>query len=218
MSYQYNMNPLFNMNNQNMNMINNNMNINNQMNMNNQMNLNNPMYMNNQMNINNMNYGMNINNQLFTQMKMMNMMMNCINNFNDFVNEYNKMAKRNNEETKVDIINEKNAPKVKLPRNGTTSHFGFPQINGNRMNIIFVTPAGYKVIMNTPINMRIRDILVEYGLKVGVGPNIIDTKIYFLFNGRKILKSDFNKTPLDLGINDQTNLIVIDPEFVIGSE
>ena len=71
--------------------------------------------------------------------------------------------------------------------------------------------------MNTPINVRVGDILVQYALRVGVGPGVIGRGIYFLFNGRKIKKEDEKKTIQNLGIYDNSHIIVVDPDFVIGA-
>ena len=195
--------------------MNNQMDMNNQMgmNMNNQMNnpINNPM--NNQMIYNN-------NNILNDQMNnMMNLLM--INTMNNLTKVYNSMKNNNNNVNKMVIVNNNNTKNAKsnlLTKKDTTYHMVEPENkNTLRLTIVFITPAGYKVILNVPAYKNLGQILLEYIAKVGVGPNLLEKGLYFLFNGQKLTKADYNKTPSQIGINDMSNIIVIDPKFVIGA-
>jgi hypothetical protein len=210
MNNMNNMNNQMGMNNQ-MNM---NMNMNNQMNnpMNNQFMMNNPM--NNQMIYNN-------NNILIDQMNNM-MGLFMINTMNNLTKVYNSMKNSNNNVNKMEIVNNNNVNNTnnnnELNKKDVSYHMVEPEkTNIIRMTIVFITPAGYKVILNAPANKTLGQILLEYIAKVGVGPNLLENGLYFLFNGQKLTKADYNKTPSQIGINDMSNIIVIDPKFVIGA-
>ena len=199
----------------------NNMNNFNQMNMNMNMNMNNPNF--NQMN---MNYPMNINNPNFNQMNMnncnqMNMNMNMMNFMMNYMTLYNLFNKNQNNIYNMEMMRKSKTQvgsKKSLPRDkGTISHMLFPQNNGPRYNIDFQTPAGFKVLMSVPINAKIGEILLEYLSVVGLGPNVLEEGIYFLFNGNKIKQSDYNITASNFGINALTHIIVIDTKNLIGA-
>ena len=102
-----------------------------------------------------------------------------------------------------------------LPRGGTITHVVDPQNGGPRYNINFQTPAGFKVLMVTPINATIGDVLFEYVSVVGLGPGVIGKGIYFLFNGTKIKESEYNKTVEELGVTTFSHVIVVDTENLI---
>ena len=206
--------------NNNMNMMNNNMNMMNNMNNNiNMMNNNNMNIMNNNMNMN-MNNNMNqqINNQM--EMNMMNLMFNCMKNMNDLVQKFNDISqqKKQSEENKIEII-KNNKNKSILPKlNETKSHFAFPEIQGRRIYLIFMTSSGSnKVMMNIPISVTIGQIIYEYAKVINIGPNTIGSAIHFLFNGTKIKKTDFNKKPSEIGLLDLSNILVIDTQNLIAA-
>jgi ABC-type transport system involved in Fe-S cluster assembly fused permease/ATPase subunit len=182
--------------------------------MNNQFMMNNPM--NNQMINNNNNI---INDQ------MNNMMMNLlmIQTMNNLTKVYNSMKNSNNNVNKMEIVNKNNVNNSnnsnQLNKKDVTYHMVDPEnTNIIRITIVFITPAGYKVILNVPANKNLGQILLEYVAKVGVGPNLLQNGLYFLFNGQKLTKADYNKTLSQIGINDMANIIVIDPKFVIGAQ
>ena len=104
-----------------------------------------------------------------------------------------------------------------LPKFKDITHFAFPQMGGPRVNLVFITPAQFKVKIIAPINCKVGDILKEYTNKVGVGPQLLGNGIYFLFNGAKIKKQDENKTIIQYGLAAFSNIIVLDPKFVIGA-
>ena len=199
-----NMNNQMYMNNQ---MMNNQMNMNNQM-MYNQMNMNSPM-MNNQMNMN----PQMMNNQ--ANVNMMNFMMNYMTLYKLF-NKNNNQNNVNNmeiERKSNTMINRKSLPR----NNNMISHTISPEYNGPRFNVDFQTPAGFKVIMHVPINAKILNILLEYLSTVGLGPDILGKGIFFLYNGNKIRKEDYDKTAQNFGINDFSHIIVIDTKNLIGA-
>ena len=107
----------------------------------------------------------------------------------------------------------------KLKNNEPVTHVVDPENNNDlRITIIFITPAQQKVLVITPINKKLEEVLIEYVSKVGVGPNLIGNGLYFLFNGQKLKKEDYNKTLSQIGLINMSNIIVIDPNFVIGAQ
>ena len=170
--------------------------MNNQM-MNNPMNMYNPMLNNNQANVNMMNFMIN-----YTTL--------C-----NFFNNNNNLNNLNNE-SHMEIVTKTN--KKSLPRNKENiTHRLSPQYNGPRFNINFQTPTGFKVMMSVPINVKIGEILLEYLSVIGLGPEMLDNGIYFLFNGNKIKKRDYNITAQNIGMQTLSHIIVIDTKNLIGA-
>ena len=216
-------NPMMmNMNNQ---MMMNNMN--NQMMMNNLNNANNPMMMNNMNNpmmMNNMNNPMMMNNMYMNNpmmMNMNNMMMNM--NMNNPMMMMNLMNFSNNNlqnnENNSTVKRKSNTALGRLPREKITEQFN-PNIGNNysvKYNLIFSTPAGHRVIITTPIDIKIYDLLCLYMERVSLGPNLIGKGIYFLYDGRKLKEKDYNKLVKDF-FQDRASLIVLDAGNLIGAK
>ena len=223
------------MNNMNMNMRNNNMNMNNNINnmyMNNMnMNMNNNM---NNMNMNNMNMNMNNNmNNMNMNMNMNNM--NNINNkmmmqniFQDFYSKtmalyrmFNQINQINNSMNKINIVqggSQNNSKKLgRLPRGKETVNYDpFMGNNGPRINLMFETPSGHKTNIACPINIKVYDLLRQYAFKVGLGPNVIGNGIYFLYNGRRLGKSFYDKQVGEVFTFGE-KVVVIDAGNLIGA-
>ena len=176
----------FNMNNMNFNNFNNFINMNSGMNMYN--NNNNPMVLQRNMLLN----------QFYKQM-----MMNKINNQNQFdiwINQGNNNNK--------DRLSNLKQSEIADP---------FSQIPGPKINIIFQTGKGYKVTIPAPLNIPMHQVLVQYIIKVGLGPGALSDGFYFLFNGQKINSNDENILVGQLAITGPANIIVIDTKNLIGS-
>ena len=179
---------------------------------NNQMNMN-----NNQMNMNNNQMNMNNN-----QMNMMNLMMmaNCMNNMNKLVETFNNLNKNNINNQAKNNNNKNNKRKGILPNKDdrfNVSNNAFPEIPGNRINIIFNTSTGHTFTLIVPEKVRIGLIFREYAQKVNISPNLINNGIYFLFNGRKFKNEAFNQLPEDFGVEDRSTILVVDTKNFIGA-
>ena len=222
-NYNNNNNNMNYNNNYNNNFYNNNFNNNNFNNNNfNNNNFNNNFYGNNNFNYGNNNNGnfMNNNNNV-NNMMMDNFQMNMINFMNNFINAFESMNKTKNfSGMQFERPTEVQNPSVVgglLPRTKTTVNYDpFINFNGEKFNVFFQTPVGYKVNMIVPYNAKLEDILVKYVTKVGVGPNTIDQDIYFLFGGNKIKKDD-QRTAQEIGMIDGSVVIVLDKKGIIGS-
>ena len=168
----------------------------------------------NNYNMNNYQNLMNIimNNQMLFQMyqnmqKNMNQNQN-INNFNNRMNLVNvNQNQMNNNQVTGGALRNSNA---NFSYNVTSSMNSSPVTN-----IIFTTMKEQKANLIAPINMKIKDLLFKYVTKLGLGPNVMGTSLFFLFNGKKI---DLNeeKTIHEFGL-ENAHIIVLDPKEVIGS-
>ena len=168
----------------------------------------------NNYNMNNYQNLMNIimNNQMLFQMyqnmqKNMNQNQN-INNFNNRMNfvNVNQNQMNNNQDTGGALRNS----------NANFSYNVTSSMNSSQVtNIIFTTMKEQKANLIAPIDMKIKDLLFKYVTKLGLGPNVMGTSLFFLFNGKKI---DLNeeKTIHEFGL-ENAHIIVLDPKEVIGS-
>ena len=115
-------------------------------------------------------------NNMFNPM-MMNMNMNNLTMMNNMMNFPNNNFQNNN----TNISKGKKKKTLgRLPRDKITDEFS-PSINMNnnsmKYNIIFATPAGHRVIITTPIDIKIYDLLCLYMERVSLGPKLIGNGI-----------------------------------------
>ena len=170
----------------------------------------------NNYNMNNYQNLMNIimNNQMLFQMYQnmqnnMNQLQNN-NNFNNrmnFINVNQNQNQMSNNQVSGGALNNNNA---NFSYNVSTS-MNFSPVT----NIIFTTMKEQKANLIAPIDMKIKDLLFKYVTKLGLGPNVMGTSLFFLFNGKKI---NFNEeqTIHEYGL-ENAHIIVLDPKEVIGS-
>ena len=177
--------------------------------------------------LNNMN-NMNFNN--FNNFINMNSGMNMFNNntnpmvlqWNMFLNQFYKQQMMNkiNNQNQFDIwINQgNNNNKDRLSNlNQSVIANPFSQMPGPKINIIFQTVKGYKVTIPAPLNIPMQQVLVQYIIKIGLGPGALSDGFYFLFNGQKIDSNDENMLVGQLATTGPANIIVIDTKNLIGS-
>ena len=215
-NYNFNNNN-FNNNNFNNNNFNNNDFNNNNYNNNN---FNNNFYGNNNYNYANNNNGNfmdnnnNANNLMMDNLTMINFMNNFMKAYENMnnINNFSRMQFERQTEVQNPIVVGGLLPRVKKTENCDP----FINFNGQKFNVFFQTPVGYKVNMVVPYNAKLEDILVKYITKVGIGPDTIDKDIYFLFGGNKIKKGD-KRTAQDIGMIDGSVVIVLDKKGIIGS-
>ena len=93
---------------------------------------------------------------------------------------------------------------------------------GPRLNILFETGTGLKIMIPTPLNATVHELLVKYMNKVGVSESLMGDKIFFVVNGQIINVNDqstsenfFRNTAY--GANNMIKIIVIDASNVIGA-
>ena len=174
----------------------------------------------------NMGYNMNNYNMLNNQI-LMNYMMNWMMNPLIF-QMYNNMNNNNPNINKMDFgyVPNLNPSQEKVNGGGviqrniqninydTTSSFD----TSPKMNITFTTQAGH--IMNIVCNYKttVKDLLIKYVTRMGLGPAVLGDSLFFLFNGSKIKQND-NRTveELGLGLIASPNIVVLDIKGIIGS-
>ena len=104
-----------------------------------------------------------------------------------------------------------------LPRNKQTVNCNpFPNEGGNKINIFFQAPTGHKINMLLPDTIKMKDALVQYVLKIGLEPEVIDNAIYFLYGGNRIKKNE-NKTIREMYMLNGAVIIVIDKKGIMGA-
>ena len=91
---------------------------------------------------------------------------------------------------------------------------------GPRLNIEFETGAGLKVVIPTPLNAPVYELLYKFINKVGVNPSLMGDKIFFIINGKTIPinEQSFCKDFFRIGVyGNMIKIIVIDASNVIGA-
>lgn len=196
-------------------------------NMNNSM-MNQLMMMNNNYNLfNNMGMNGNMNMNMFNLMMYYLMMQNCGGQYNNgYNNNYNQTSINNNNSNRLSTVipsqeeRTMSNPRVFggiLPRDKGTYNFNaFPEKGGNKINIFFQAPTGNKINMLVPDTCRMKDVLEKYVLRIGLGPEVIDNAVYFLYGGNKIKKNE-KRTIREMFMLNGAVIIVIDKKGVIGA-
>lgn len=197
----------------------------------------------NMMNILYPNMGYNINNyNMNNQQILMNMMMNWMNtnpiilqmynnvlsnynNLNQNINNNNKNINMNNNAKRMNFVNVSKSDLEQIKVNGgvlntNAANFNLdvtnPFDNSPKLNIIFMTQKHQRATIIATYNMKIKDLLMKYISKIGLGPNVMGNSIFFLFNGKQI---DINEeqTIRDYGLKAGAIILVLDVKEVIGA-
>ena len=140
------------------------------------------------------------------------------NNFNrmTFVNTNQNNGIYNNNNSNSNSYSNNNMTGI-LPRNNRTDQISpFIGYSGEIVNLFFQASTGYKINMLVPNDVKLKDVLVQYILKIGLGPDVIDKDIYFLCNGNKIKKNE-NMTLREKCFLSGTVIIVIDKKGIMGA-
>lgn len=234
-NFSYNNNEkilVMNNNSNNTSFMNNNNNFNNSFIMNNNPMLNTNMN-NTQSFINNNDYNqysnyMGINNN--NNMNMFYLMMNYLNQYYAYMNNNNINNNLNNNQfntsynnngfNRMSFVNNNNyqrqrSSKTLLPRFNIDNFAPFGN-EDNQINIFFQTAAGNKINMILSMNTKIKDALLQYVKRIGLGPESINNDIYFLYSGQKI-KSNENRTIFQMGMLNGAIIIVIEVNNVMGA-
>ena len=173
-------------------------------NMNNNMNnMNNPMnnpinnsYNNNFFNNNNNMGNINNNNMAYSAGNV---------NINNNNNNSNNNNNNNNQQEPIELI-----PRVdKVIRDKN-----MPINDSNMVNISFDASTGLKVIITTPKNITIKELVKKYINKIGISETHIGKDIIFLFNGGKL--EPYSEETIN-GFQDFSSITVFDQNNVIGA-
>ena len=104
----------------------------------------------------------------------------------------------------------------KLMQNISKKDDLFPGNTGPRIDIIFTASSGLRLIIATPLNIRICDLLSAYVKKLNLSENLIDKELIFLFNGGQ-LKKDEQKTVSEFGFKNHDWITVLDQGNILGN-
>ena len=187
----------------------------------NQMNYNNNNY-NNQDLWNMMNNWMNNNPALFQIYNNMNNM-NNMNQFNNNNNQFNFNQNNNNmNQFNNTGLSFSNNEQIKVDGGGQNSN----NLQGNEINlcqnnnelktnVIFITQKGKKMIIIAPVSMKMKELLVQYVVRNGLGPKVLEGNIFFIYNGLRI---DHNEEK-SVGefIKNLGVIVVLDKQNLIGA-
>ena len=178
----------------------------------------NNMYPNMGYNMNNFNYNM-----LNTQ-NGMNLMTNWMNSNPNLFQTYQNMNQMNNinqNKFRMNVVRvSNNEAKKGGIFNNNTGNLSFdassPFDNSPKANVVFNTQKGHTTNMIASYNMKIKDLLLNYVQRLGLGPGVMGDSLFFLFNGQKI---DLNeeRTVFDIGLHNGGHIVVLDVKEVIGA-
>jgi len=201
----------------------------------------NPMTFNAMLNMMNQlypNMGYNMNNfNMYNNIFLNNLMMNWIlmnpsliqtyNNLNQN-NQFNMNQFNNNDQRKrgmsVVSVSQEDLNEAKVTGGGVISN-NFQNMNYDlsspfdstpKYNITFKTQKDQKLNFICPCNLKVKDLLIKYINRLGLGPAVMGKLIFFLFNGAK-LDINENRTVIEMGMSSGTTIIVLDLKGVIGS-
>jgi hypothetical protein len=76
--------------------------------------------------------------------------------------------------------------------------------------------GSHNINMLVPDTCRMKDVLEKYVLRIGLGPEVIDNAVYFLYGGNKIKKNE-KRTIREMFMLNGAVIIVIDKKGVIGA-
>ena len=94
--------------------------------------------------------------------------------------------------------------------------FSSPNDLTPKVNVTFKTQKGQKMNIVCPSNLKIKDLLFKYISRLGLGPGVIGSAIFFLFNGSKLDKNE-NRTVTQMGMTSGSTVVVLDIRGIIGS-
>ena len=181
-----------------------NMSINNSMNKN--LNINNMM-------INNPNIGLSNREMIINLLNQNNEMMNQISMNNNLIiqlmNNPNYFYWQNNMINNINSFNN-------IDNNQNEEDY-FPGNINTRYDILFALDKGLKTKIRTPVDVKVRDLLLAYARAMKVDIKYLGEKIFFLFNGYKINKNE-EKTIIQFDLHNRSIITVVDSSNLIGGK
>jgi hypothetical protein len=164
-------------------------------------------FMNNNMNNFNMNNNMNNFN-----------MNNNMNNFNMNNNTNNNV--NNNMNNNVNTNNSNSQEQEKPPIIKRSDDFiTYETDSGIDIRpILLVASSGLKVLIKISKNKTLKDLFTTYARKIGIGENVLGTKIVFLFNAETIDVNSNKKIQELFPQNSMYSVTVVDQNNVIGAK
>ena len=151
--------------------------------------------------------------QMYQNMNQMNQKMDQ--NINQYVNQNNN----NSNKMKFIKVSPSEAQQSVSKKNMQNMKFdaSSPFDNSPKTNIVFNTQKGHTTNIIASYNMKVKDLLLTYVQKLGLGPAVMGDSLFFLFNGNK-LKLNEEKTVYDVGLHNGGHIVVLDVKEVIGAK
>ena len=85
----------------------------------------------------------------------------------------------------------------------------FPNRTGEKIDIIIETIKGVKIILPTPKDATINELILAFMKEMKLDENLINQKIYFLYNAERLEKDD-KRTISELEMRQGSRIIVLE--------
>ena len=86
-----------------------------------------------------------------------------------------------------------------------------------KTNIVLNTQKGHTTNIIASYNMKVKDLLLTYVQRLGLGPVVMGDSLFFLFNGNKLQLNE-EKTVYDIGFHNGGHIVVLDVKGIIGAK
>ena len=180
----------------------------------------------NMMNVMHPNMGFNMNKYNYNMMNNqngMNLMKNWMNSNPNLFQTYTNMSnQKSNNQNKMNFVN---VSRNEARSGGVFNNYipnnisidaSSPFDDSPKVNVILNTMKGHKTNIIASYNMPVKDLLLLYVQKLGLGPAVMGDSLFFLFNGQKISVNE-QRTVYDLGLHNGGQIVVLDIKGVIGA-
>ena len=180
----------------------------------------------NMMNVMHPNMGFNMNKYNYNMMNNqngMNLMKNWMNSNPNLFQTYTNMSnQKSNNQNKMNFVN---VSRNEARSGGVFNNYipnnisidaSSPFDDSPKVNVILNTMKGHKTNIIASYNMKVKDLLLLYVQKLGLGPAVMGDSLFFLFNGQKISVNE-QRTVYDLGLHNGGQIVVLDIKGVIGA-
>ena len=141
----------------------------------------------------------------------MNNQMNS-NNIHNFINIGNS---NNNVNTSIASGGKETQPQGTLPNYKDTINADFYKNEKGKLNIIMAASTGFVITMPTPPYISIKQLIRNYISKLGLGENVLDGSLVFLFNAAILNVND--ETPVSSVFKNNTAITVLDVKELIAA-
>ena len=140
-------------------------------------------------------------------------------NMNQNMNQYLNQNNNNSNKMKFIKVSPSEAQQSLNKKNIQNMNFdaSSPFDSSPKTNIVFNTQKGHTTNIIAPYHMKVKDLLLAYVQKLGLGPAVMGDSLFFLFNGNK-LKLNEEKTIYDIGLHNGGHIVVLDVKEVIGAK
>ena len=142
------------------------------------------------------------------QLNMMNMMQMFL---------YFQMMKQKNNNNQQPFPNQQNNSQQNsgIRNRGVINCDPFKDIMAYKYNITFESSTGFKLHMQVPINLKLKDLFKTFVQRAGLSEGVLGKQINFIYNALYVNPFD-ERTLQQYGVNDFTKFLVIDINNLLG--